>query len=857
VTKNNFVEEIGVCNISRIKQNMTVLGKIGGTNVNFLVDTGASCTLISETVYNRLRKAEKFQLGELTDRKFQLADGTPLSTQGKLNVEIQLGPVVVKHEIIVASISDEGIIGYDFLKIHGCKIDIGKDELQLLGRKVPCTALEDFHSNESLKCENAHAVADQESTEALDSGCSSLQVLKIKETVEIIAGSEQLVEVTLNGSYKRLDHPVIVEPLPKFEERYNMKLATALIDPKAEQTVVRILNPHKESVTLHQHSEVATVDEIDQCYFLDQEDEETITQEMAVRSIGDTSLGPSDVEEMKTENAALSQELPEHLEDLYNKSTQDMKETDAALVWQLLVDYQTVFAKDKNDLGRLHSKYGEHEILTGDAAPVRQRPYRTPTAFKGVEEQEIDRMQKMGVIRKSTSPWASPIVLVKKKDGSTRFCVNYTRLNKLTLKDSYPLPRIDDCLESLAGSNRFSTMDLASGYWQIPMKECDKPKTAFITKSGLWEFNVLPFGLTNAPGTFERTMETILRGCQWKTCLIYLDDIIVFAPTHEEHVRRLRQVLARIKEAGLKLKPSKCEFFQESLIFLGHKVTSDGLTADPAKIEAVVKWSTPKTVKDVRSFLGFCSYYRRYIPGIAEISAPLCKLTQKQQKFNWTEECEASFEQLKAALINSPVLAYPRDDGLYILDTDASDEAVGAVLSQIQPPSEDFEKWSCRKKTCLEKTHGGEEKVISYASRVLTRAEKNYCVTRRELLAVVTFIKQYRHFLLGRKFMVRTDHRPLVWLFHLRDPTGQIARWQEILASYDFEILYRPGEKHGNADGLSRSPHDTADDEELELPCGICRKCENQSAVETCHAVTRSQVKQESALRTPWREKDN
>ena len=252
-------------------------------------------------------------------------------------------------------------------------------------------------------------------------------------------------------------------------------------------------------------------------------------------------------------------------------------------------------------------------------------------------------MLKSGIISPSSGPWASPIVLVKKKDGSTRFCVDYRKLNDVTLKDAYPLPRIDDSLDALEGSTWFSSLDLASGYWQVEMSPSDKEKTAFTTGSGLYEFNVLPFGLCNAPSTFERLMELVLTGLHWKTCLVYLDDILIYAKTFEEHVERLGEVFSRLFAAGLKLKPKKCTLLQKEVVYLGHVVSGSGVATDPEKTKKIRDWPTPSNLKHVRSFIGLCSYYRRFIKDFACLAAPLHKLTQKDVGFKLTPECEHAF----------------------------------------------------------------------------------------------------------------------------------------------------------------------------------------------------------------------
>lgn len=336
----------------------------------------------------------------------------------------------------------------------------------------------------------------------------------------------------------------------------------------------------------------------------------------------------------------------------------------------------------------------------------------------------------------------------------------------MTKKDSFAVPRVGDKLDALVGSQWFCTLDLQSGYWQVEVDKKDREKTAFVTENELYQFKVMPFGLCNAPATFERLMNKILEGLSWKTCLVYLDDVIVFGQDFESTLDRLRDVLSR-----LKLSPKKCDLFKKKVSYLRHVVTTEG------KIEAIREWPVPVNVTQLRSFLGLCSYNRKFIydfAKLAKLARPLNALTENKPFF-WTMGCNNAFQGLKSKLMKSPVLSYPDPKGgEFVLDTDESNRAIGAVLSQMQD---------------------GEEKVIGYLSHALGKAETIYCVTRKELLAIVEAVKHFHCYLYGRRFRLRTDHGSLRWLLNFKDIEGQLARWLQVLGTYDFEIEHRLGAK--------------------------------------------------------------
>ena len=502
---------------------------------------------------------------------------------------------------------------------------------------------------------------------------------------------------------------------------------------------------------------------------------------------------------------AAQEKIPQHLQQLFEESCNEGRtEDEKQQVATLLSEYQDIFSNNDEDLGL--TNLAEHKIEMTNSKPIKQPFRRVPLAFVNEEKQAIDKLLKQGVIRPSNSPWASPLCLVRKKNGSVRHCVNYRRINLQVQPDAFPVPKIDECIDALSGAKIFSTIDMTSSYLQVPVREEDIPKTAFISKHGLYEFTSMPFGMINSGATFQRVMELAMKGLQWQICIIYVNDCIIFSSTFDEQ----RMVFQRLREANLKIKSRKSELLKREVTFLGFRVTGNGIKPGRNNVAKLFQWPVPANVTEVEQFLGLCSYYRKQIKGLSIITKPLFDLTKNDSKLVWTNACQTAFDSLKRALTGAPVMALPRTDGgQFILDVDACNYGIGGVLSQLQD---------------------GEELVIAYASRSLNRAETNYCVTDKELLAIKYFVEYFRHCLLGRHFTVRSGHRPLKFLFSMKSPSGRIARWIEILSGYDFEVQYRQASKHTNADSLSRCPNpkdcscpDT--DEEESLKYGPCKKC--------------------------------
>ena len=742
-------------------------GSIQGARVDWLVDTGCNLTLLSDKAYHRIPVAKR-PLLKPYHFSLSLANGEPLKAIGKANFQLEMGGRTVDHPVIVAQFVTDGLLGMDFMRTHGMVIDLTSCSVSCEGRTVPS----ELRGRGQRRCAR----------------------VTVAETVTIPAGRRIIVEGKMPQQVPQGDW--LVEPLSKPLGGQPLLLAKTLASGGKGRVPLEVMNPTQQDIVLYKHTNAAILQPVQLLSDM---------EPIPVTTTKHNPLPDSVHTVHQVDDAPLKPELTQILDEIQYP----LSETERRAIKQMLLRNQKAFQCQGEPLGR--TDIVKHHIETTDPTPIKQKARRFPIHQRDEGNNIVEEMLSADVIEPSYSPWSSPVVLVRKKDGSTRFCIDYRKLNAVSIKDSYPLPRIDDSLDALAGAKCFSTLDLASGYWQVGMTEEAKQKSAFVTQGGLYQFKVMPFGLCNAPSTFERLMEQVLAGLQWQICLVYLDDIIVYSRDFTEHVERLEIILKRISAAGLKLKPKKCHFFCKKVIYLGHEVSAEGIATDPEKVKAVQDWGIPRNLTDVRSFLGLCSYYRRFIPQFSTIAKPLTKLTEKDQGFRWGEEQEAAWATLKQKLLTSPVLAYPDPQVEFILDTDASAYGIGAVLSQVQD---------------------GQERVIAYGSRSLTKEERRYCVTRKELLAIVYFLKYFRHYLYGRKFTVRTDHGALRWLTNFKDPQGQVARWLEVLGTYTFDIQHRPGLRHGNADALSRGP------------CRQCGMTDTEEDLNQCMVVTRSMAKE-------------
>ena len=460
------------------------------------------------------------------------------------------------------------------------------------------------------------------------------------------------------------------------------------------------------------------------------------------------------------------------------------EQQDQALKALLKKHYKT-FSKHDTEIGKI--KLARHSIITRPHPPIQLRHYRRSQTEYDEIDKAVQELLKKGLIRESTSPWAFPVIVQRKKDGSIRLCIDFRRLNEITIDDKMPIPRIDDIIDRLRGAKYFTTLDVAWGYWHIEMDPESIEKTAFVTNRGHYEWLVMPFGLKNAPATFQRIIQQVLGKDLYNGAINYLDDVILYSETFEEHMEMLDKIMQRFADHGIKLRMSKCSFAKTEVTYLGHRISHNEVKPSPEKTQAIREFPVPKSLPDLRRFLGLSQYYRRFIENFGKKAKPLFHLFKKDVPFEWGEEQQASFDLLVEELTKPPVLAIYDPTKPCIVYTDASKVGVGAALTQVGDD--------------------GQEHPVEYFSKQLHGAEQNYSATELECFAIVCALEQF-HVYLNLPFTVITDHSALQWLFSLNPSMkrGRLLKWSVFLSSYDFKVLHRPGAAQQHVDALSRAP---------------------------------------------------
>jgi len=736
-----------------------------------VVDTAAQVSVMSKRFFERLKPRPKLintiilkGAGEFSEMEARVAE----------EVLFRIGQTKVKWNMVVADLTDDVILGIDFLAHQKAVINLTDYSVEFRGEKIPSTVISTNHEK-----------------------TAKIYRVKLAKRTVVPPFSNKISVAEFDETPA---NDIVLQPTQFMKGL----LVPNMLCQGRKQVAIMLKNPNEEYKTLKCGYCIGIGIEVDQT--MDDDVEEIETRVFKVNILGTQQERLDEKKHLEE----VKKHLPVHLKELYRRSTVNLNIQQSIQLAKLLQKFEDIFATSDLDIGLFNGDI-KHRIDTQDSHPIKQRMRRTPIGFEKEEEEHLQELLQKGIIEPSSSEWASPPVLVRKKDGKLRYCIDYRKLNNVTVKDAFPIPKIESCLDTLRGSVYMSTLDMASGYYQVKLDEKDKHKTAFVTKHGLFQYTKLPFGLCNSPATFSRVIQLVLQGLSWKDCLAYLDDVIVLGTDFESHIQSLTKVFSRFQKYNLKLKPSKCQLLQTEVKFLGKVVSNNGISVNPDSIEAVKKWTPPKSKREVESFIGFTNYHRDHIKNFAEIAEPLHQLTGPKTDFVWHEEHQRSFDQLKEALVNAVILNLPTSDDIFILDTDASDKSIGAELSQIQD---------------------GMEKTISYASKVLTSTQRKYCTTRKELLSIVCFTRQFRHYLLGRTFVIRTDHNSLTWLLNFKNIEGQLSRWIEELSQYNMIIQHRSGKKHLNADGLSRIPDDlnTCNDYKpgvdlKNLPCGGCDFC--------------------------------
>lgn len=737
---------------------------VGGIETTALLDTGSCISSLGNSFYQE--HLSHLPLKPISDLlKVECADGQNLPYTGYIETNITCPgiPKCSEQCCLLLIVPDTNynlkvplLIGTNILNelINDCKKQHGEQYLQTAKLHTPWYL--------SMRC---IAIREKE----LRRNKNRLAVIKSAETNKITIGPNQ--SITIAGYLdKKLPYNVTCAIIQEASD--------SSLPDYVDVTPAVIHYNHKEHTEVFVNLSNLTTNSV------------TISPRTILCEVQPASVDESVFEKLESETEKRIFEDIHIEEDLTLDQSEQVK--------SLLRKHMDIFSKHEADIGDCDRI--KHRIDLSDDTPFKQRHRRIPPSMVDEVRKHIEELLSSGIIRKSKSPWASNVVLVRKKNGKLRMCVDYRMLNKKTIKDSYALPRIEEVFDILNGSTLFSTIDMKSGYHQVTVEESHKSRTAFtVGPLGFYEYNKMPFGLSNSPATYQRLMEECLGDLNMKICVIYLDDLIIFSNSFEQHLERLDIVLTRLQQCNLKLSAEKCFFLKKKVKFLGHIVSGQGVETDPEKTEKIRNWPRPVNSDELRSFLAFAGYYRRFVKDFSKITKPLTDLlpptmTKKNTKpkvtknWQWEKEHEDTFNRIKMILSSPPILAYPDFQAPFELHTDASGKGIGAILYQTQE---------------------GQKKVIAYASRSLSKSEKNYSAFKLEFLALKWAVtEKFSDYLLNNQFVVYTDNNPLTHILSSAklDATGQ--RWVSALGQYNFTIIYRAGLNNKDADVMSRYPFD-------------------------------------------------
>ena len=726
--------------------NVSILGK----NVNTLVDTGSSLSCIEKSLLDSLDQ-DFVIYGSSEYTKVKGIGGHLINISGTATLPLQIGDCLFYQKFhIFDKILHPLLLGMDFLKANKCNLNF---------------------ENKSLDTDTGIPVINFLTEQP---SYSTGLARPSKQTV-IQPLSETLVPIKI--SRLRHQETTLFEPAGLLT-RKKLAGAKAIINVKKGRGFCRILNPLPSPVTLKPSNVIGKLSPIDSNTIKEMENEQ-LDSDISV-----ACSDPLTKEQLKAEEAK-NKAIVEDLGISLNES--DLSEDQKSKLYAFIAKNRSSFAKDTSELGctNLH----KHRIETGNAPPQHKRPYRVSPQIKEQIDEQVEDMLKHDIIEPSNSFWAAPVVMCRKKDNSYRFAIDYRDLNAVTEPMNFPLPRMEDIIDSVGENNSkiFTVLDLKSGFHQIPLDEETKHKTTFVTHSGCYSFKRLPYGLRNAPIAFQCVMAQVLQGINFKYALVYVDDILIHSASFEEHLLHLQTVFDRLKDANLKLQPKKCQFAAKRVEYLGHFFSKNGIEVNPAKIAVVETYPVPKTRKQLKAFIGLCSYYRRFVHDFATIATPLHKLLRKDTEFKWSNECDKAFNTLKQKLISSPILAFANLQKPFFISVDASGSAIGYILGQ--------------------RDEHDREVAISYGGRALRGTEVKWNICERECLALVEAIKQFHPYMSHNHFTVYSDNIALKWLQKIKDQNGRLGRWSLKLQGYNFTIVHKPGLRNQNADALSRRPY--------------------------------------------------